>query len=209
MGPGPSLSEAASAALSEDWQTLSSLAFHHRSGVHVFPEPDDLLEAERVTPEEVGGLLRGLTGLYDFVIRDGPQAVNPQTVRILDEAHRDFLLTTPTVPALRNAVRRLDVFQQLGVAKEKIDLIVAEVSPVLEISPAQCKEVLGREVRANLPHDPKAVVGALNRGQPILERHPKSPYIRSLREIASSLAERRPGQAEDPRDAASTEGRAK
>ena len=147
-----------------DASYLKSVLPHHASGLHVLPAPFAPDEAELVTPIQVSRLLERLCTVFDAVVVDAGSELHDYTVAALDASDRIALVTLPSLPAIRNTRRSLDIFGRLHYDASKIILVVNRYNAKERIPKDTMEEALGRPIDWMIPNDYLAVTRAVNQG---------------------------------------------
>jgi pilus assembly protein CpaE len=148
------------------------------------------IQPERVeTPprEEVRAVLNFLRQHYDFIVVDTSQSFSPSTVAALEAADQVLLVTTPDLPALRNAKRCLPLLQRYGNGKEGgIQLLVNRYAQENAISLEDISRTLDLAISWSLSSDYHAISEAVNKGEPVV-LDGRSRYARDLRKMGAEL----------------------
>jgi pilus assembly protein CpaE len=92
------------------------------------------------------------------------------------------------VPSAKNAERFVGAMRRMGVESVKIRTIVNRfVKKGNDIEPDELERLLGLKVFWQVPNDFKTAIGAINFGEPVVLRSPKSEMSVSLMELAQKL----------------------
>ncbi|MFH0778657.1 MAG: response regulator [Candidatus Eisenbacteria bacterium] len=171
-----------------DQALLKAHMVQHSSGVHVMAEPEQAEEAETITAEQVGQMLRLLRSMFDYVIVDTAHAFDEISVEALDLSDSVFLISALELPAIRNSKRCLEIFQRLGYGQDKVKLVlnryIVNKSPMAE----KFERSFEYPVFWRIPNDYASVSNSINTGVPLLESAPQSPVTANLRELALNLS---------------------
>jgi len=169
---------------------LASYIEHHESGIDLLAAPFKPGDYETVGKDRIRQIIRFLRDQYDYVIMDTPKSFHPVSIGVLEEADDIYLVTTPTLPALRNLVRSLPLIKQFttGQRNTQIHLVVNRYEPGELISLKEIEETAQLPVFHTIRNDYEAVMGGINEGRPAVLRG-NSPYTRSVRELAGLLTD--------------------
>jgi pilus assembly protein CpaE len=169
---------------------LASYIEHHESGIDLLAAPFKPGDYETVGKDRIRQIIRFLRDQYDYVIMDTPKSFHPVSIGVLEEADDIYLVTTPTLPALRNLVRSLPLIKQFttGQRNTQIHLVVNRYEPGELISLKEIEETAELPVFHTIRNDYEAVMGGINEGRPAVLRG-NSPYTRSVRELAGLLTD--------------------
>jgi pilus assembly protein CpaE len=167
---------------------LASYIEHHESGIDLLAAPFQPADYETVSRDRIRQVIRFLKGQYDYVIMDTPKSFHPASIGTLEEADEIYLLTTPTLPAIRNLVRSLPLIRQI-VGPERvpsIKLVVNRYQPGSLISIKEIEETVGLQVLHWIRNDFEAVMGGINEGKPAVLRG-VSQYAKGVRQLAGII----------------------
>ena len=167
---------------------LASYIEHHESGIDLLAAPFQPADYETVSRDRIRQVVRFLRAQYDFVIMDTPKSFHPASIGVLEEADEIYLLTTPTLPAVRNLVRSLPLIRQIVGAERvpSIRLVVNRYQPGSLISIKEIEETVGLDVLHWIRNDFEAVMGGINEGKPAVLRG-VSPYAKGVRALAGII----------------------
>jgi pilus assembly protein CpaE len=159
-------------------------------------------ESIELSAERTLMILELVTAMHEITVVDTPGIPSAATRAALGAADRVLLVTDLTVPALRGCVRTLDWLRGEGVdPASTVDVIVNrhDGRSSAEVSPKEASRTLGLPLRALLPRDDAAAVGAVNAGKPLSEVRPGGVLERAIAALATPGAPqaeaslRRPG----------------
>jgi pilus assembly protein CpaE len=175
----------------------------HGSGLSILAAPaagrgEPPLE---LSAKQTLAILELVTGLHELTLVDTPGIPSESTRAALGAADRVLLVTDLTVPALHGCMRTLDWLRDQGVEPEgTVDVIVNKHDPrSAEVSAKDASRTLGLPLRALLPRDDVAALGAANAGKPLGEVKPGGVLERAIAGLvaptlpAADASSRRPG----------------
>jgi pilus assembly protein CpaE len=151
-------------------------------GAPVTPE-----RALDVGPSALQRLVEVARTQFDVVVLDLGRVVDATTLQALDESDRVHMVLQMALPTLHGASRLLAVLDRLGHGGAKLRLVANRVDRGCEIGATQVRRALGRDLAISVPNSYRNVAAAVNRGQPILEAHPRDPVARRLVQWAESI----------------------
>jgi pilus assembly protein CpaE len=146
-------------------------------------KPED---AESITDERVGELLRAARAGYDTVVVDTAPFFNGTALAALDRT--DLLLTvcTPDVPSMKNVRLALQTLQLLSFDEERVRVVLNRASDAVGFRAAQVASILDHPVAYELPEDPSVSV-AVNRAETTLEFAPTGAFAAAIAALADGL----------------------
>ena len=160
----------------------------HESGLPILAAPaagrgEPPLE---LSAKQTLAILELVTGMHELTLVDTPGIPSEPTRAALGAADRILLVTDLTVPALHGCMRTLDWLRGEGVDPEStVDVIVnRHDSRSGQVSPKEASRTLGLPLRALLPRDDVAALGAANAGKPLADMKPGGILDRAIAELA-------------------------
>jgi pilus assembly protein CpaE len=180
-----------------DTAFFDNIVVTHNSGLKVLmgPPRPEFADEVRQRPKAPAEILRKIAGNYDFIIVDTYTALDDMVLELFDVASKIILLTTTTLPSVKNTRFVLDLFDQLGYSQEKSLLVLNKVWEESQrknatLSPEKIQDYLKRPVYMKLPViDERFVLSAVNRGVPVIasDRDTNKPLLRELTQLADSI----------------------
>jgi pilus assembly protein CpaE len=157
------------------------------SGVHLLAPPRTFADVVHVTPE---GILQALTlarGLFPYVVVDLDHSFREEQVQVLRQADVVVVVLRLDFTSLRNTQRALDYLKDLGISKERVQLVVNRYGQPKEIPAAKAEEALEIKIAHFVPDDPKTVNRANNSGVPVVLESPSAKVSKSLVRLTASV----------------------
>jgi pilus assembly protein CpaE len=182
---GESLAAIASARDEADVTLLNTVLARHASGIAVLAAPAQIEDAETIAPADVDLALRMLRAQFRFTVVDTPRAIGGPLLSAADRSDRLLLLSDLSVPSVRAARRLVELFTRLGLAAERIELVVTHAIPG-PVAMSEAARALGKEPLAVIPRDEAAACNAMNGGTPLNGR--QSALTVALSALAGRLA---------------------
>jgi pilus assembly protein CpaE len=163
---------------------IRSALVRHPSGLSILAAPSvgrGELPLEP-TAEQTIGILELVTGMHELTLVNTPRIPSEATRAALTTAERIFLVTDLTVPSLRSCARTVEWLIGEGVdPRTTIEVIVNRYNPrTKDVSTADVSRMLHSPVRALLPCDEAAALGAANAGRPLADGTPLQAAIAEL-----------------------------
>jgi pilus assembly protein CpaE len=170
---------------------LESSMVRHASGLEVLGAARDAVPFESMTPDLAESLLRHAAQDRSHVLVELPVTDCRWTATVLAASDLIALVTQLTVPALRQARRKLDVLS---------DATAAEVTVLVnryerrwwrnQVRLSEAEQALGRPVDYTVANDYALVSEALNTGKPLTELKRGARASRNIVQFANALQER-------------------
>jgi pilus assembly protein CpaE len=160
----------------------------HSSGVHLLAPPRSLADVGQVTTETINRVLALGRSLFPYVIVDLDHTFRAEQEQVLRQANVILLIVRLDFACLRNTQRTLDYLTgQLGISRERVQLVVNRYGQACEVRAAKAEEALGVTILHYIPDDPKTVNWANNNGMPMVLEKPSAKVSRSVAKLAQSV----------------------
>ena len=175
-----------------DKHMLQSLVVKHKSGLEILSGSDQFDRPGPGDGSAISDVLKVLSRHYEYILVDGGNQINPQSVAVLGAAELVFLVVTPDVPSIRNAQRLISRLRQLGAPKERVRIVLNRAAEPFPIPPKQIETALGQKIHHMFLSDYKIVSTALNSGVPLAQSGKTelaTQFDRFSRELLSPLKE--------------------
>lgn len=175
-----------------DANLLASYIEHHYTGVELLAAPAELERGDSLAQEQIRSVLQFLKQHYDYIVVDTPRTLSPAALTAIEETDQLLFLTTPDLPALRNARRRLPLLESHARKRvqgepDRVRLLVNRYSPENAITLEDVSRTLELPVSWKLSSSYEAISHSVNRGEPAV-LNGVTRYARELRALAEELA---------------------
>ena len=180
--PRYTLSDVMESADKVDKQLLdNALVVHQKSQLAILARPDQPEDSQRVDQPGVLRLLNVLGRMFDYIVVDSMMSIDPLYMTALQAADENLIVMQLNVPSAKNAERFVGAMRRMGIDQDKIRIVVNRfVKKGSDIEPSEVEKALGLKISWMVPNDFKNAIAAINYGEPVVLRAPKS-------EISSSL----------------------
>lgn len=167
----------------------NALAIHRGSNLAILARPDLPEDSQRVNGPGVQRLLNVLGRLFDYVVVDSMMSIDPAYAATLQAADVNLIVMQLNVPSCRNAERFVGAMRRMGIDSTKIRIVVNRfVKKGCDIEPEEVERALGLKINWLIPNDFKNAIAAINYGEPVVLRAPRSEMATSLSQLAASLS---------------------
>lgn len=168
-----------------DAALLGSSMLHLTPSLDVLGAPESLEAATQVKPEEVETIIQLAAQNYDYVVMDLGRNMDSRTLRALDMSNDIFIVVQLTLPFIRDCKRLLETLDVLGLAREKLHLVVNRYERRGgDITLDKLESALGLKVFQTIPNSYTAVASSVNQGRPLLDIAKSDPVARALVHVA-------------------------
>jgi pilus assembly protein CpaE len=159
----------------------------HDSGVHLLAPPRNIADIRHITPDGVRQALALARTIYPYVVLDLDHSFREEQVHALRQADLILLVMRLDFTSLRNTQRTLDYLGQLGLANDRVRVVVNRYGQPKEVPAAKAEEALGLKIFHYVPDDPKTINRANNNGVPAVLEAPSAKVCRSVAQLAVSV----------------------
>jgi pilus assembly protein CpaE len=166
----------------------NALAIHKKSGLAILARPELPEDTQRVNQPGLMRLMNVLGRLFDYVILDSIMSISPMYASLIQAADINLLVMQLNVPSAKNAERFVGALRRMGIESAKIRTLVNRyVKKGNDIEPAELERSLGIKVSWLVPNDFKNAIAAINFGEPVVLRSPRSEISQSLTQLAATM----------------------
>ncbi len=195
-----SITELVDGASAVDADSVSDVLANGPGGVKVLLAPISPELADLVTAEHVRLLMAELRRAFDYVIVDCSTHLTEFNLEVVEMAQRVLVVTTLTIPAIKDAKLTLKVLESLTVDPQNIMLVVNRIDGYADFNRESIEQSLRVPVAVQIPHDPRIVGDAITNGTPFVTAHPEAEISRSIRELVARLLPASAAAVPEPAD---------
>lgn len=195
--PASSIGSLLDAGSRLDADMLRDVATPLYDGVHALAAPSEMLPIDDVDIDQLLRIVSLARREYDFVLIDLPSAWTNWSLSIAAGSDQLFLVTRQDLTHLRHAHRCLAMFDDIGMQRSKVKLIVNQVSRSLlgSISLKDVEQTLSRNAAGWLPRDNGDLAAALDEGKLLTTLAPRAQYVKKVNGLAEELLDWLEGDA--------------
>jgi pilus assembly protein CpaE len=187
VNPKRSVADLAEIAGEITLRSLRDIAFPHVSGLSLFVAPEHGERSEDMTTRAARHILSALRMQFDVVVVDCGTHVDDATAIAVELADAVLLVTTPDVPALRAAQRRINLWERLQITKsENVTVVLNRVSRRREVQPELARKIISAPLAdTGIPANFRELEEPLNAGQ-LADARP-GEVVRAVRALGAEL----------------------
>ncbi len=195
--PRYTLSDVMESADKVDKQLLdNALVIHQKSQLAILARPDQPEDALRVDQPGVVRLLNVLARIFDYIVVDSIMSIDPLYLTTLQMADENLIVMQLNVPSVKNAERFVGAMRRMGIDQNKIRIVVNRyVKKGSDIEPSEVERALGLKISWMVPNDFRNAIAAINYGEPVVLRAPRTEISASLTSLADAITGTRAAQA--------------
>jgi pilus assembly protein CpaE len=168
---------------------LTSALSRHATGLYLLPAADHVEEMSEWTLECVERSLEMLQGMFDYIILDSGAMFDEITVTSLQRPSTLLLISTLSLPVVRNTKRLGTLLSQLNYPNDNIKIIVNRYKSKHEISLQDFAESVQQQPFCTIPNDYMTTTQSINRGQTLSGIHKRAKITKSVKQLAIALSE--------------------
>lgn len=166
----------------------NALTLHAASKLAILARPEMPEDTQRVNQAGLNRLIGILGRTFEYVVIDSLMSISPIYGSLLNAADFNVVVLQLNVPSVRNTERFVTALRRMGIGAEKIRVVVNRyVKKGWDIEPAEVERALGIKLEWLIPNDFKSAIGAINYGEPVVLRSPKSEMTSCLNALADSF----------------------
>ena len=166
------------------------MLFNRPTSLSILPAPPRPEFAEKITGEAFSRILEFMRRHYDYVVLNTDSYISDAVLAALDASEVVVLLTAQSINAIRNTRLFLDLWNAMGMTKDRIQLVISRYDPTSPITTERLGERLKFPVNMLLPEDNEAARKADALGQPALRSSRDSAYSKALYGLADQAIKR-------------------
>jgi pilus assembly protein CpaE len=179
------------------------LATHEASSLRVLCAPVEPSAGDKITPEEMVGIVRMLRRMFDYIVVDMPPHFDDVVLALIEEADGVLLVASMDIPSIKNLKVGIQTLDLLSIAGGKLKLVLNRANARVHLDVADVERALGVDAEFRIPSD-ISIPQAVNRGVPVVLDKPRTPAALALRALAESFLTT-PGSASELADSAPPE----
>jgi pilus assembly protein CpaE len=162
--------------------------FRGNQNLALLARPELPEDSQRVTAGGAQRLLNILGRVFDFAVIDSVMSIDPLYTTVIQTADVNLVIMQLNVPSAKNAERFVGTLRRSGVESSKIKLVVNRfVKKGWDIEPEEVERAMGLKISWSVPNDFKNAIAAINYGEPVVIRAPRSEMSVSLNGLAGTF----------------------
>jgi pilus assembly protein CpaE len=162
------IADLASNADDLDDELISDVFIPHSSGVRALLAPPRPEVADTVSPSLVSDVLKRLRTLFDVIIVDTGSVLDDVVLNVLDISDKIIVVTTPEIPAIKDAKLFSEVTEALDYERERIMFVLNKSDKRINIRAEDIEANIKYSIEGQLPLDERTATTAVNQGVPFV-----------------------------------------
>jgi pilus assembly protein CpaE len=184
---GNSITDLISHAGMLDQRLIKQVVVKHNSGIQVLPSPNGITEAQGIRPENLFTVLQSLQQVFPYIIIDGGNNLNDNTVTYMDSSDKILLVFNSDISSMRDVRQFMDISTSLSYPKEKILLILNLTGRKADVKREEIENILKMKIFGKIPTDENMALSSVNEGVPLMLKKPFHPISRAISDITKEL----------------------
>jgi pilus assembly protein CpaE len=160
------IADLASNADELDDELIADVFISHSSGVKALLAPPRPEVADTVTPTLVSDVLERLRTQFDIILVDTGSVLDDVVLNVLDLSDKIIVVTTPEIPAIKDAKLFFEVTEALEYERERIMFVLNKADKRINIRAEDIEANIKYKIEGQLPLDERSVTTAVNQGVP-------------------------------------------
>jgi pilus assembly protein CpaE len=171
-----------------DNELISDIFIPHSSGVKALLAPPRPEVADTVNSALVIDVLNRLRTMFDIIIVDTSSTLDDLVLNVLDISDKIIVVTTPEIPAIKNAKLFFEVSEALEYDRSRIMFILNKADKRINIRAEDIETNIKYKIEGQLPLDERVVTTAVNQGVPYVLGDKNSLLTQATLNLANHLA---------------------
>jgi pilus assembly protein CpaE len=170
-----------------DDEIINDIFIAHSSGVKALLAPPRPEVADTVTPALVTDVLDRLRRMFDIIIVDTGSVLDDVVLNVLDISDKIIVVTTPEIPAIKNAKLFFEVTEALEYERERIMFVLNKTDKRINIRAEDIEANIKYRIEGQLPLDERTVTTSVNQGIPFVLGNKNSPLTQATMALSKHL----------------------
>ena len=172
-----------------DNELINDVLIPHSSGIKVLLAPPSPEVADTVSPPLIVDVLNRLRRMFDVVIVDTSSILDDVVLNVLDVSDKIIVVTTPEIPAIKDAKHFFEVTEALGYERDRVVLVLNKADKRINIRAEDIAANIKYQVQGQLPLDDRSVTTAVNQGVPFVLGDKNSLLTQSMIVFSKHIVE--------------------
>ncbi len=169
-----------------DIELLPDLLMSHNSGLKLLLAPPTPELADEISPEIVTEALGRLQKMFKIVIADTNRNLNDKTLAAIEKADYILVVTSPELPAIKNAKAFMELAERLELNLDHIQVVINRSTLPGGVRVEQIQKALKLEHAYQIPYDPR-IYTATGKGVTVIQQDASAPSAKAIISIAQEL----------------------
>ncbi|GAB3247837.1 AAA family ATPase [Arthrobacter pigmenti] len=182
LNPEYTVSDAVTAAASQDSMVLKAFLTPHPAGVYALCAPKSPADADNISVDQLTRLLQQLALEFQYVVVDTGPGMTEHSLAALEQCTDAVWVTGMDVPSVRGLRTGMEIIDELNLFPESRHVVLNFADTKTGLSVQDVEATLRAPVDISVPRS-RALTLATNRGVPLLQEDVRDPAVKSLRKL--------------------------
>jgi pilus assembly protein CpaE len=151
-----------------DDELINDILISHSSGIKALLAPPRPEDADMVSPTFLVEMLERLRTIFDMVIVDTGSVLDETVLSVLDASDKIVVVTTPEIPAIKDAKLFFEITEALEYERERILFVLNKEDKRINIRAEDIEANIKYRIEGRLPLDERVATTAVNQGIPFV-----------------------------------------
>jgi pilus assembly protein CpaE len=172
-----------------DDELINDIFIPHSSGVKALLAPSRPEVADTITPALLTEILTRLRTMFDVIIVDTGSILDDIVLNVLDVSDKIIVVTTPEIPAIKDAKLFFEVTEALEYERERFIFVLNKTDKRINIRAEDIAANIKYNVEGQLPLDERSVTTAVNQGVPYVLGNKSSLLTQATIDLSKRVLE--------------------
>ena len=159
----------------------------HPSGMYLLDAGVFASDFQALDDAAADKALKLLGRSFDYVIIDAGRDFNPLSLRVFENSHIIFVVTSSDILAVNQTAGFSQKLRSLQFGSESQRVVINRFDSKSVINPAVIRQKFNLDAAATLPDDPAGLSQCISAGKPLQMINPKHPYLKGIEDCVKIL----------------------
>jgi pilus assembly protein CpaE len=170
-----------------DESFLKGVIARHESGMYVLAEPQRVEEGVSIPGNDIRKLLGLLKTMFTHIVIDTENILDDRTMPAIEMSDMIILVFVMSLPGIKHVQRHLRYFENMGITKDRIKLVVNRYIKKGDIKVDEAEKVLNHPIFWSIPNDYDSAMSSMNKGVPVSVYKPKSYMSSAIEGLSKAI----------------------
>lgn len=182
LDPAHTVTDAVSPAASQDSLVLKAFLTVHPGGIYALCAPPTPVDADDITPDQIGRLLEQLSEQFQYVVVDTAPGLPEIGLAAMEKCTDVVWVSGMDIPSVRGLRSGLDILRQLDINPDTRHVVLNMADSKNGLTVQDLESTIGAPIDVSIPRS-RAVALSTNRGIPVLQEPTKDPATKGLNQL--------------------------
>ncbi|MDT0195027.1 AAA family ATPase [Arthrobacter sp. AB6] len=182
LDPEHTVTDAVSPAASQDSLVLKAFLTVHPSSIYALCAPPTPVDADDITPDQIGRLIEQLSEQFQYVVVDTAPGLPEIGLAAMEKCTDVVWVSGMDIPSVRGLRSGLDILRQLDIDPDTRHVVLNMADSKTGLTVQDLESTIGAPIDVSIPRS-RAVALSTNRGIPVLQEPVKDPAVKGLNHL--------------------------